>query len=228
MAKDNGQYTLPTGFREKLEKVLEYIQRGDNKTARGIILGLLNELPEHPRLLNALGTIYMDDGELDKAEKIYLNLVELAPDFGLVYGNLCLLYCKMGIVDKATEFADLALENGLRLPATWDFIGMYYFKQEEYEMALQYSLAAYNMDKSFLKSAYNTACYYLKLEQPEKALKYLRPSLQELRNYRKALVDDDLNPLRELPEFEEMMMEAEEIHHSSSSESGDFVTKRKL
>ncbi|MCP4231565.1 MAG: tetratricopeptide repeat protein [bacterium] len=208
------QYPLPPGLLKRLDQFLEYKQQGDDKTARAIILSLLEESPDHPRLLNAMGTFYSDNDEFEAGEKIYLKVVNLAPDFGVVYGNLCNLYCKTGDIEKATKFADMALENGLRLPVTWDFIGIYYFKQGEYDMALEYFLTAYNMDNSFLKSAYNIACSYIKLDQPRLALEYLRPSLTELRDYRQALTDDDLNPIRELPEFEEMMKEAEEIHRN--------------
>lgn len=190
------------------ERAADMVKLGGTIEPRAILEELLVAKPNHPRILNSLAASYLNENDFAEAERIYLRVTELTPDFNLPYGNLMLIYEKTGDIEKAVEIADILLDKGIHSAATWDFVGLLNFKKGDYEIALQYFLAAVTLDKDFLKSSYNIACAYLKLERIDEALPYLERGLNSAQNYQFALTDSDLDSIRETDEFKRMMEKA--------------------
>ncbi|MCP4229928.1 MAG: hypothetical protein GY771_07235 [bacterium] len=208
MKRKRGKYPVPEEIRPDFERAAEMVNLGGTVDPRAILEELLITEPNHPRLLNSLAASYLNEDDFAEAEKIYLRIIELVPDFNLPYGNLTLIYQKTGEIDKAIKFADTLLDKGIRSPATWDFVGLLHFKKDDYEIALDYFLAAISLDKDFLKSSYNIACTYIKLGREEEALPFLESGLNDAQNYQFALTDHDLDPIRDSAEFKRMMEKA--------------------
>lgn len=202
------KYPVPEEMLLDYERAAEMVKLGGTIEPRAILEKLLVAKPDHPRLLNSLAASYLNEDDFAEAERIYLQIIELTPDFNLPYGNLMLIYQKTGDIEKAIEFADTLLDKGIRSASTWDFVGLLHFKKGDYEIALEYFLAAISLDTDFLKSSYNIACAYLKLERIDEALPYLERGLNDVQNYQFALTDRDLDPIRETDEFKRMMEKA--------------------
>jgi len=208
MKQKQGKYPIPPEIAEDFERAAGMVKLMESAGPRAILEDLLVREPGHPRLLNLLAASYLNEDDLAEAEKIYLRIIKLAPDFDLPYGNLTLVYQKTGEIDKAMEFAGALLERGSRSASTWDFVGLLHFKKGDYEIALEYFLAAKSLDKDFLKSLYNIACANIKLGREKEALSNLERALGDVQNYRIALADRDLDPIRDSAEFKRMMEKA--------------------
>jgi tetratricopeptide (TPR) repeat protein len=208
MKSEQEKYPVPEGLLSDFERAAEMIKLGGTMDPREILEKLLAAEPDHPRLLNSLAASYLNEGNFPEAERLYLRIIELAPDFELPYGNLTLIYQKTGEIDKAIQFADMLLAKGSHSASTWDFVGLLHFKKGDYEIALEYFLAAVSLDRDFLKSSYNIACTYVKLERIDEALPYLELGLKDVQNYQFALTDRDLDPIRDTSEFKRMMENA--------------------
>ncbi len=210
MKRKKEKYPIPPELAEGFEHAAEMVKLGGTIEPRAILEELLIAKPDHPRILNSLAASYLNEADFAEAERIYLRITELTPDFNLPYGNLMLIYERTGEIEKAIKFADTLLDKGIRSPATWDFVGLLHFKKGDYEIALEYFIAAITLDRDFLKSSYNIACAYLKLERIDEALPYLKRGLNDAQNYQFALTDRDLDPIRDTAEFKRMMEEAAE------------------
>lgn len=208
MKQEKKKYPIPPEIAQDCGRITEMIKLGGAVEPRAILQGLLDIEPDHPRLLNLLAACYLNEDNFEEAEKIYLRIIELVPDFGLPYGNLTLVYQKTGEIDKALKFADNLLEMGSHSASTWDFVGLLHFKKGDYEIALEYFLAAKSLDKDFLKSSYNIACAYIKLEREKEAFLHLERALEDVQNYQFALTDRDIDPIRGTVEFNRMMEKA--------------------
>ncbi len=226
MMEQKELYPIRESFDADFQRVTVLIDRGETKEAREILNELLSIDPEHPRLLNALASTYYIEHDADNAERIFRQIIDIAPDFSPPYCNLCMLYSSLGREVDAAKYADLTIESNPHSAATWSTLGLYYMDSGDNETALEYFLAANTLDPEFLIATYNIACAYAKLGDNEKALPYLEESLSFINNYLKALDDNDLDPIRELPEFEEVMREAEKMHSDDFSGTPKAIGKK--
>ena len=56
-----------------------------------------------------LGSIYADEGDLTKAEEMFLKAIEINPDKSFVYFKLATVYIRMGDLEKAEDVYQKAL-----------------------------------------------------------------------------------------------------------------------
>jgi len=170
-------YPIQESSDTDFQRVTVLIDRKEIKEAREILHKLLSNEPEHPRLLNALANTYYIEHDTDNAERIYRQIIDIAPDFSPPYCNLCMLYSSLGREEDAAKYADLTIESNPRSAATWSTLGLYYMDSGDNETALEYFLAANALDPEFLIATYNLACVYVKLGDNDEALSYLEKSL---------------------------------------------------
>jgi len=221
--EQEGLYPIPKNLEADFQFITILIDRRETKKARVILGELLEIEPEHPRLLNALANTYYIEHDVASAERIYRQIVDIAPDFSPPYCNLCMLYSSLGREEDAAKYADLTIESNPRSAATWSTLGLYYMDSGDNETALEYFLAANALDPEFLVATYNIACAYVKQGDYDKALSYLEESLAFINNYLKALDDNDLDPLRELHEFNKIMFNAKKYYDNIFSNHKQIV-----
>lgn len=194
------------GYRE----AKHLFDQGQTEKALSVILYLLEEYPDQPRLLNAAASLYRAEGDFNIAEDYFLAAAKCAPDYVSAYNNLCLLYCENGRHETAAEYARLTLKIIKSSPIPWDTLGLYYLTKGEVKRALEHFLAAYQYDPGYTRAAYNIACCYSRLGETDKALRYLAESLDTERRIEIAQQDADLANIRGLPEFERVLNKAGE------------------
>jgi len=212
-------YPVPDSIRAEYEDASRLNENGLTQEAREILLELLKLSPNHPRLLNSLANTYYYEQKYDIAEELYLDNINVAPDFCNPYCNLCMLYSITGRTDIATKYADKALECGLKSPASWRSLGIYYAAIGELDTALDYFTAAYTLDSEYIIVSYDIGCVYIMLGEVGKGLPYIEKSLFDVKIYRHALIDPDIDSVRDLPEFQKMMKEAEKYHLEERNEN---------
>ena len=88
---------------------------GESKKAREVLYPILNFYPNHMDIHMILGRIYLDEGNLNKAQQEYLTAVYINPYDPEVHASLILLYDKLGqpeLKEREERFLKLLLNEG--------------------------------------------------------------------------------------------------------------------
>ncbi|KXG78935.1 helix-turn-helix domain-containing protein [Thermotalea metallivorans] len=104
---------------------------------------------QHLDILNMKANCYLDRNELRQAEKIYINILEVAQEdnnlemIAIAYKNLCEIYEKKGEETKAIEYGYKALEirekiDSEYLPGTLLILGRLHQSIQNHEKAQEY------------------------------------------------------------------------------------------
>ena len=203
------KYPIPADVEDIVEEAGRLMnETGESEKALNAYLSALNIYPNHPRILNFVGKVYYTGGNFTSAEEYYLRAIAEAPDFAFAYSNLSLLYSKIDDLEKAERYARRSIKLFKASAIPWNTLGVCFAKRGETRRALEHFLAAYGYDPKYTKAAYNIACCYSVLNEPEKALEYLTGSLENRVMIKLAEEDPVLSNVRELPEFEEVLNEA--------------------
>jgi len=205
----DNKYPIPVDVIDIVEEAGEaLVNIGGYDKAIETGIAVLDKYPNHPRLLNFVGKVHYSGGNFTSAEEYYLRAITEAPDFALAYSNLSLLYSKIDDLEKAERFARRSIKLFKASAIPWNTLGICFAKKGETRRALEHFLAAYGYDSNFTKAAYNIACCYSILNEPEKALEYLALSLDSPKLIELAEEDSEFDSIRILPKFKEIINEA--------------------
>jgi len=207
MPKRDKKYPVPESINEIYGEAVSILDE-DPAQARKILEGLLELEPDEPRLLNSLANTYFVEGKLEMAVKYFRESLKHGPDFSIPNSNLSSVYSKMGRYEESAKYAERAIKCFKESPVPWNTLGIYYARYGDHNTALEYFLASYSYDGDYLVAAYNAACSYAVLGETGKALSYLEKALGDRRYIKAAATDPDLDPLRGLPRFQEMLVAA--------------------
>jgi len=210
------KYPIPGGFAEDYERARGLIEAEEYEEAEAVLNGILEVVPDHPRVTYALGAVLyhartrgQDEGEsIRKAEEMLLKAVELGPDLAEAHSFLSYLYAKANRRKEASKHIEIAIKLEVKSARNWNSMGLYFGVEGEYERALDYFLAAYSIDEGYFVAAYNASCAYARLGNIESALEYLKKGLMSSRLVHGAETDRDFNNIRDLPEFKKLMSAA--------------------
>jgi len=117
-----------------LRRVLDLMNRNEIVAAEGVLLGLLNDVPEEPDALQLLGVLRRAQGRIEEAEALYRRSLVANPEQSQVHHNLGNLLHSIGRNDEAVaaqreairlkpNYAEAHLNLGLALLLTGDFTG---------------------------------------------------------------------------------------------------------
>ena len=87
---------------------------GDTKRAREVLSPILDFYPNHIDIHMILGRIYLDEGNLSKAEEEYLTAVSINPFDPEVHASLIVLYEKQGqteLLEREEKFLKILLNE---------------------------------------------------------------------------------------------------------------------
>ena len=156
------------------------------------------------------GSFEDHSGNVEEAIEDYTMAITLQPNVAYAYLNRGVLYRLKGENAKAeTDFKQVVRLDSIPEDAECSFYAYYYLGQKD--KAIEVLNTALDKDKK--GNCYDAACLYSVMGEKEKALSYLRQSLEDgYRCFAHIKRDRDLNNIRNTEDFKVLMKEYEEKH----------------
>lgn len=133
---------------------------------------------DHPSTHLNFGNLYLNAGDLEKAEASYKEAIDLEPGLVGPYINLADLYRRQNRDQEGEQVLKSALEKYPDLAAIHYALGLLKVRQDRYEEALQYLENASSLDPDDPQYSYVFAIGLNSRQQPDRALEVLREALQ--------------------------------------------------
>src|SRR5258708_2444222 len=171
---------------------IAYHQMMELRTARRYYERAIKTNPQYAEAINNLGTVYYADKSFRRAINQYKKALRYSPDSASIYSNLGTAY----FARKDYKDASVAYEKALSLDP------------EVFES--RNSRGVLLQERSVEERAkfhYYLAKTYAKAGQNDRALLYIRKSIEEgFKDKKKYQEDPEFAKLRDLPEFKELML----------------------
>lgn len=202
-----------------------FMARKMYREASETYLTALNSDPRSARLYNKLGISYHQQNQLDQARRNYERAFQTDEDYSQAINNLGTIYYAQGKYKRAQKTYQKALKADPDSASIYSNLATAYFMRGKYKQASQHYLTALELDPEVFerkgesgtlmqeRSVADRAKYYYYLatayahnEQWDRALLYLRKSLEEgYGNTRKILSDKNFEPMHEMPAFQSLV-----------------------
>ena len=149
-------------------------------------------------------------GDIEGALEDYTMAITLQPNVAYAYLNRGVLYRLKGENAKAeSDFKQVVRLDSIPEEAECSFYAYYYLGQKDKAIEVLNTV----LDKDKKGNCYDAACLYSVMGEKEKALSYLRQSLEDgYRRFAHIKRDRDLNNIRNTEEFKVLLKEFEEKH----------------
>lgn len=149
-------------------------------------------------------------GDIEGALEDYTMAITLQLNVAYAYLNRGVLYRLKGENAKAeSDFKQVVRLDSIPEEAECSFYAYYYLGQKDKAIEILNTI----LDKDKKGNCYDAACLYSVMGEKEKALSYLRQSLEDgYRRFAHIKRDRDLNNIRNTEEFKVLMKEYEEKH----------------
>lgn len=149
-------------------------------------------------------------GDIEGALEDYTMAITLQPNVAYAYLNRGVLYRLKGENAKAeSDFKQVVRLDSIPEEAECSFYAYYYLGQKDKAIEILNTI----LDKDKKGNCYDAACLYSVMGEKEKALSYLRQSLEDgYRRFAHIKRDRDLNNIRNTEEFKVLVKEYEEKH----------------
>lgn len=149
-------------------------------------------------------------GNVEEAIEDYTMAITLQPNEAYAYLNRGVLYRLKGENAKAeSDFKQVVRLDSIPEDAECSFYAYYYLGQKDKAIEVLNTI----LDKDKKGNCYDAACLYSVMGEKEKALSYLRQSLENgYRRFAHIKRDRDLNNIRNTEEFKVLLKEYEEKH----------------
>ena len=166
--------------------------------------------PDEPAGYYQRGWFKDHSGDIEGALEDYTMAITLQPNVAYAYLNRGVLYRLKGENAKAeSDFKQVVRLDSIPEEAECSFYAYYYLGQKD--KAIEVLNTALDKDKK--GNCYDAACLYSVMGEKEKALSYLRQSLENgYRRFAHIKRDRDLNNIRNTEEFKVLLKEYEEKH----------------
>lgn len=166
--------------------------------------------PDEPAGYYQRGWFKDHSGDIKGALEDYTMAITLQPNVAYAYLNRGVLYRLKGENAKAeSDFKQVVRLDSIPEEAECSFYAYYYLGQKDKAIEILNTI----LDKDKKGNCYDAACLYSVMGEKEKALSYLRQSLEDgYRRFAHIKRDRDLNNIRNTEEFKVLLKEYEEKH----------------
>lgn len=166
--------------------------------------------PDEPAGYYQRGWFKDHSGDIEGALEDYTMAITLQPNVAYAYLNRGVLYRLKGENAKAeSDFKQVVRLDSIPEDAECSFYAYYYLGQKDKAIEILNTI----LDKDKKGNCYDAACLYSVMGEKEKALSYLRQSLEDgYRRFAHIKRDRDLNNIRNTEEFKVLLKEYEEKH----------------
>ena len=166
--------------------------------------------PDEPAGYYQRGWFKDHSGDIEGALEDYTMAITLQPNVAYAYLNRGVLYRLKGENAKAeSDFKQVVRLDSIPEDAECSFYAYYYLGQKDKAIEVLNTM----LDKDKKGNCYDAACLYSVMGEKEKALSYLRQSLEDgYRRFAHIKRDRDLNNIRNTEEFKVLLKEYEKKH----------------
>lgn len=166
--------------------------------------------PDEPAGYYQRGWFKDHSGDIEGALEDYTMAITLQPNVAYAYLNRGVLYRLKGENAKAeSDFKQVVRLDSIPEEAECSFYAYYYLGQKDKAIEILNTI----LDKDKKGNCYDAACLYSVMGEKEKALSYLRLSLEDgYRRFAHIKRDRDFNNIRNTEEFKALLKEFEEKH----------------
>lgn len=166
--------------------------------------------PDEPAGYYQRGWFKDHSGDTEGALEDYTMAITLQPNVAYAYLNRGVLYRLKGENAKAeSDFKQVVRLDSIPEEAECSFYAYYYLGQKDKAIEILNTI----LDKDKKGNCYDAACLYSVMGEKEKALSYLRQSLEDgYRRFAHIKRDRDLNNIRNTEDFKVLLKEYEEKH----------------
>lgn len=166
--------------------------------------------PDEPAGYYQRGWFKDYSGDIEGALEDYTMAITLQPNVAYAYLNRGVLYRLKGENAKAeSDFKQVVRLDSIPEEADCSFYAYYYLGQKDKAIEVLNTM----LDKDKKGNCYDAACLYSVMGEKEKALSYLRQSLEDgYRRFAHIKRDRDLNNIRNTEEFKVLLKEYEKKH----------------
>ena len=175
--------------------------------------------PDEPAGYYQRGWFKDHSGDIEGALEDYTMAITLQPNEAYAYLNRGVLYRLKGEKAKAeSDFKQVVRLDSIPEEADCSFYAYYYLGQKDKAIEVLNTI----LDKDKKGNCYDAACLYSVMGEKEKALSYLRQSLENgYRRFAHIKRDRDLNNIRNTEEFKVLLKEYEEKHQQEIAADAD-------
>ena len=175
--------------------------------------------PDEPAGYYQRGWFKDHSGDIEGALEDYTMAITLQPNEAYAYLNRGVLYRLKGENAKAeSDFKQVVRLDSIPEEADCSFYAYYYLGQKDKAIEVLNTI----LDKDKKGNCYDAACLYSVMGEKEKALSYLRQSLENgYRRFAHIKRDRDLNNIRNTEEFKVLLKEYEEKHQQEIAADAD-------
>lgn len=191
---------METVSNDMLTSAREYFKENKYSMAEPILNQLILKNAKSPEVFHMLGTIYYDQGKFNKAIRAFRRALELEPTFTDASVGLSIILNDIGkyeegrkVFDEAKEL--LAKQNSSDDPylnekfsIKHDELGEMYFHHSRYKDALDQYYKALTLSNRKPELTMKVVECYVRLQEPEKALRELRSLTKEYPGFLSARV----------------------------------------
>lgn len=224
---DSTQKVEPTAVKELTpEKRADiFMARKMYREATETYQSALNSQPRNARLYNKLGISYHQQNQLDQARRNYERAFQTDQDYSQAINNLGTIYYAQRKYKRAQRTYQKALKSDPNSASIYSNLATAYFMRGKYKQASEHYLKALELDPEVFerkggtgtlmqersvadraKYYYYLATAYAQTEQYDRALLYLRKSLEEgYGSPRKVLGDKNFEPMHQMPGFQSLV-----------------------
>lgn len=133
----------------------------------------------NPVVHNYLGSAYVAANRPDEALIAYQKALSLAPDYAPPYNNLGNICREQGMISRAREYYDKALELRIHDPAVvYNNLGLLHAGNNEFDRAEEYYLKALNLKHLPYETYFNLGNLYLKMHRYEEAIEAYKNAIE--------------------------------------------------
>ena len=175
--------------------------------------------PDEPAGYYQRGWFKDHSGDIEGALEDYTMAITLQPNVAYAYLNRGVLYRLKGENAKAeSDFKQVVRLDSIPEDAECSFYAYYYLGQKDKAIEALNTM----LDKDKKGNCYDAACLYSVMGEKEKALSYLRQSLEDgYRRFAHIKRDRDLINIRNTEEFKVLLKEFEEKHQQEIAADAD-------
>lgn len=175
--------------------------------------------PDEPAGYYQRGWFKDHSGDIEGALEDYTMAITLQPNEAYAYLNRGVLYRLKGENAKAeSDFKQVVRLDSIPEEADCSFYAYYYLGQKDKAIEVLNTV----LDKDKKGNCYDAACLYSVMGEKEKALSYLRQSLEDgYKRFAHIKRDRDLINIRNTEEFKVLLKEFEEKHQQEIAADAD-------